>query len=134
MRLELIEQAKSGRDIWEVDRNTEITMLLTKTKLEKLMLWKGVERKDQPKLIGGKRKKWLEVRDKDPPLVGEWTDEDEAGLTKLRSKDVDIEDTAIGRAKITVQREMKSFFDNLSQEKQQEYLDQLERSKKCSDN
>ncbi|CAJ1927930.1 unnamed protein product [Cylindrotheca closterium] len=51
MRLELIEQAKGGRDIWEVDRNTEITKL-TKTKLEKLLLWKGIGRKDQPKLIG----------------------------------------------------------------------------------
>ena len=62
--------------------------------------------------------KWLQLVDKYPPPFVEWKDEEEDRLLKLKSKNIDIEDTALGRAKKTVQREMEVQFGSMPAEAQ----------------
>ena len=80
---------------------------MQKAQLELLLLWHGIQKKDNPKENAGKVTKWLHLLDKDPPPFVEWKDEEEDRLLKLKFKNIDIEDTALGRAKKTVQREME---------------------------
>ena len=78
--------------------------------------------------------KWLQLVDKDPPPFVEWKDEEEDRLIKIKSKTIDIEDTALGRAKITVQREMELQFGSMTAEAQLKFLERLQEHKKDDDN
>ena len=71
---------------------------MQKAQLELLFLWHGIHKKDHLKGNSGKVTKWMQLVDKDPPPFVEWKDEEEDRLLKLRSKNIDIEDTALGRA------------------------------------
>ena len=77
-------------------------------------------------------KKWLQLVDKDPPPFLEWKDEEEDRLLKLKSKNIDIEDTALGRAKKTVQREMEVQFGLMTAEAQLKFLERLKEHKKTT--
>ena len=67
--------------------------------LTTLLLWKGIKKRDHPKLKKQKLELWLRVKDNNPPVFNEWTPADEAKMAKLQSTDIDINDTAIGRQK-----------------------------------
>ena len=82
---------------------------MQKAQFELLFLWNGIQKKDRPKGNAGKVKKWIQLVDKDPPHFVEWKGEEEDRLLKLKSKNIDIEDTSLGRAKKTVQREILKF-------------------------
>ena len=77
--------------------------------------------------------KWLQLVDKDPPPFVEWKDEEEDRLLELKSKNIDIEDTALGRAKKTVQREMEVQFVSMTEEAQLKFLEMLKEHKKDDD-
>ena len=78
--------------------------------------------------------KWLQLVDKYPPPFVEWKDEEEDRLLKLKSKNIDIEDTALGRAKKTVQREMEVQFGLMTAEAHLKFLERLKEHKKDDDN
>ena len=107
---------------------------MQKAQLELLFLWHGIQKKDHPKGNAGKVTKWLQLVDKDPPPFVEWKDEEEDRLLKLKSKNIDIEDTALGRAKKTVQREMEVQFGLMTAEAQLKFLERLKEHKKDDDN
>lgn len=84
-----------------------------------------------PSNNSGKKAMWQVILDSkdDPPAFEEWTEVDEAKLEKLKSIDIDMNDTSsIGRAKALTQRSMENQFENMSKEAQQAYLKQLQDS------
>ena len=63
-------------------------------------------------------------RPKTTPTFEEWKEDDEAKLVKKRKGNkLDIEDTAIGRAKKTVRQEMELLYESMSMQKCLEVLD-----------
>ena len=55
----------------------------------------------------------------DPPPYKKWTEEDERKLNDLKSADIDIEDTALGRYKANRKRDLMNSIDDLSKEERQ---------------
>jgi len=51
-----------------------------------------------------------------PPVIEKWTEQDEAALTELKKKEIDIADTALGRYKATKKRELEASLDDMSKE------------------
>ena len=78
--------------------------------------------------------KWLQLVDKYPLPFVEWKDEEEDRLFKLKSKNIDMEDTSLGRSKKTVQREMEVKFGLMTAEAQLKFLERLKEHKKDDDN
>ena len=107
---------------------------MQKAQLEPLFLWHGIKKKDNPKGNAGKVTKCLQLVDKDPPSFVEWKDEEDDQLLNLKSKNIDIEDTALGRAKKTVQREMEVQFGLMTAEAQLKSLERMKEHKKDDDN
>ena len=107
---------------------------MQKAQLEIFLLWHGIQKKDHPKGSAGKVTKWLQLVDKYPPPFVEWKDEEEDRLRKLKSKNMDIEDTALGHAKKTVQREMEVQFLSMTAEAQLKFLEMMKEHKKDDDN
>ena len=106
---------------------------MQKAQLEPFFLWHGIQNKYHPKGNAGKVTKWLKLVDKDPPPFVEWEDEEEDRLIKLKSKNIDIEDTALGRAKKTVQHEVEVQFGLMTVEAQLKLLESLKGHKKDDD-
>ena len=107
---------------------------MQKAQLELLFLWHGIQKKDHLKGNSGKVKKCLQLVDKYPPTFVEWKDEEQDWIIKLKSKNIDIEDTALGRAKRKVQREMEVQFGSMTEEAQLKFLERLKEQKKDDDN
>ena len=65
--------------------------------LDVLMQWYGVEKKGMKK--EEKVAKWKEIRlsGTSPPVVHEWTDEDEERLMTIKNKEIDMSETYLGR-------------------------------------
>ena len=68
---------------------------------------------------------WLRIKDNKPPAYNKWTDEDEQKLLKLRTEEVYISETALGRAMGTSKREMAIVFPKLPKRQRTEILDML---------
>mmetsp|Transcript_43258 Transcript_43258/g.104573 ORF Transcript_43258/g.104573 Transcript_43258/m.104573 type:complete len:181 (-) Transcript_43258:34-576(-) len=100
--------------------------------LKLLLHWYGIPPKDQPSKVKDKRKEWLDRVDEGPVRFAEWTDTDEAQLTELRNKELDISDTAVGRARKETESDMLSVFANYTQEEQEALLQKLQEEKKGS--
>ena len=107
---------------------------IQKAQLELLFIWHEIQKKDHPKGGAGKVTKWLQLVDKDPSYFVEWKDEEEDRLLKLKSKNIDIEDTALGRATKSFQREMEVQFGPMTAEAQLKFLERLKEHKKDDDN
>jgi len=103
--------------------------IFLKPELELLLLWQGIKRKDHPPSNPKKLEKWLELEDKAPPTFEEWTAEDEAKLERIRTMKIDINDTAIGRAKKVVTQEYRVLFRDMSKGKQLEAIEGLEKDR-----
>ena len=65
--------------------------------LDILLQWYGVDKKGMKK--AEKVAKWKEIRlsGTAPPVVHEWTDEDEEQLTKIKNREIDMSETYLGR-------------------------------------
>ena len=131
MRLELKQQDLMAKAL--LGKSIEIQKLKS-AEVVLLLQWHGIAKKEQPKLIGDKSFLWQGLCCKQPPIFAEWTDVDEAQLKNLRSTDIEIGDTAIGRENKTVQLEMSAVFRKLTAEEQDKYLDKLRKDKKDSNN
>ena len=83
-------------------------------------------------LLETKRKKWKEIIEqyKPPPQYEKWSDTDEANLEKLKSKEVDMADTALERVKNTSMRQFTESFKSMAKDKQDKWLEELKNSKK----
>ena len=106
---------------------------MQKAQLEPFLLWHETKKKDHPKGNAGKVTKLLQLVDKDPPHFLEWKDEEDDRLLKLKSKNIDIEDNALGSAKKTVQREMEVQFLSMTEEAQLKFLEMMKEHKKDDD-
>lgn len=75
--------------------------------LDTLLKWYQVPAKDVPNKPK-KVEKWVEILDKllEPPVFEEWTDHDEALLEELKTKELEIGDTALGRLRDLKKREL----------------------------
>ena len=102
---------------------------LKRSELELLLLWQGIKRKNHPPSNPKKLEKWLELKDKALPTFEKWTAEDEAKLERIRTMKIDINDTAIGRAKKVVTQEFRVLFRDMSKEKQLEAIEGLEKDR-----
>ena len=69
------------------------------------------------------KEKWEELKDQKPPTFEEWKEDDEAKLAKRKGNKLDIEATAIGRAKKTVMQEMELLYESMSMQKRLEVRD-----------
>ena len=78
--------------------------------LTQLLLWYTDEKKTQLGLKPVKVAKWtaIVVGNVQPPSYEKWTVEREAGLVKLRKKDITIGDTAFGRHVAGKKRELSA--------------------------
>ena len=65
--------------------------------LDVLLQWYGIDKKGTKK--AEKVAKWKEIRlsGTAPPVVHEWTDEDEEQLTKIKNREIDMSETYLGR-------------------------------------
>ena len=65
--------------------------------LNVLLQWYGVDKKGMKK--AEKVAKWKEIRLSGiaPPVVHEWTDEDEEQLTKIKNREIGMSETYLGR-------------------------------------
>ena len=66
---------------------------------------------------------------KDPPTFEQWTAEDQAKMERIRTMKIDINDTAIGRAKKIVTQEYRVLFRDMSKEKQLEVIEGFEKDR-----
>ena len=105
---------------------------MQKAQLELILLWHRIQKKDHPKGNAGKVTKWMQLVDKDPPPFVEWKDEEEDRLLNLKSNNIDIEDTVLGRANKTVQRKMEVQFGLMTAEAQLKFLQRLKEHKKTT--
>jgi hypothetical protein len=82
------------------------------------MAW-NCTKSHQPKGNNAKEGKVEELVDskKDPPPYQKWTDEDERKLNHLETSEIDISETAVGRADCTFKREMCATFSRMSRMK-----------------
>ena len=107
---------------------------MQKAQLELILLWHGIQKKYHPKGNAGKVTKWLQLVDKYPPPFVEWKDEEEDRILKLKYKNIDIEYTALGRARKAVQIETEVQFGSMTAEAQLKFLERLKEHKKYDDN
>ena len=79
--------------------------------------------------LESKKQKWREIKQKNeaPPRYAKWTDKDEAKLLQLLNTDVEIKDTVLGRMKAQRTAEFEAAFTTMSKEKQQEFLNKLQK-------
>ena len=76
--------------------------------------------------IVDRRKKWAEVRMDAPPLYPQWTEEDEAKLVDKKKFNIDVSDTALGREKARMERDLKIAATNMSRDKRNSMIKLLE--------
>ena len=125
---------KRHDDVTSLLKNNIDTKNMQKAHLEPFFLWHGIQKKDNPNGNAGKVTKWMQLVDKYPPPFVEWKYDKEDRLLKLKSKNIDIEDTALGRARKTVQRETEGKFGLMTVEAQLKFLERMKEHKKDNDN
>ena len=135
-KCEELELEKKKRKMQE-KRRDEGRLVLEKNKtveqmndsdLKKLLAWYQVQPK-MTKTIAERRAKWKEIvekKQKEPPFQL-WTLEDETKLNMLKSDDVDIKETQLGRAREINKLEFESNYKNMSKEERQVMLSKLKR-------
>jgi hypothetical protein len=73
------------------------------------------------------RWKGIVVSKKAAPRYHKWTDADEHKLKHLETSEIDISETARGRADCTIKREMLATFNNMNKDDQKDHIDQLQK-------
>jgi hypothetical protein len=100
-----------------LDKGVE-TDKLKKPQLELLLSWHEIANSHQPKGNNTKMDKWKEIVNgkKASPRYPAWTDEDEQKLNHLETSEIDISETAVGRADCTIKREMLATFNKMNKD------------------
>ena len=70
--------------------------------LEIILLWHGIQKSKQRRLTEKKKKwKYIKENNRQPPAYNRWIQEDEKKILHLRSRDIQIDNTALRRHKKT---------------------------------
>ena len=101
---------------------------LKKNELEVLLLWHGVSKKDHPKGNAAKQAMWSRIRDTNvpPPPFEKWTEENEKSLVKLQEEDIDVSETALGRAETVFKLQMNASLNRMKEEERLDFIKKLE--------
>ena len=103
------------------------TSRLTAAELETLLAWHGVAKSKMGKKVEDKRQKWMEIKSKGtgPPQYEKWTEADEEELSRLKSCEVSMADTAVGRERENCKRLFKATFKSMSEEDKRKCMEEL---------
>ena len=100
---------KHGKDVYEL----EDAKLLPVTTLRVLCHWK------LQKKVNGKKdyllNLWMQVK-KNPPPPSSWSDAEETLMKKLKEDDIQLKETALGRARSKLQEQSVAYFISMSEE------------------
>ena len=101
---------------------------LNKKELETLLCWYGTKKKNIPTTNPARKAMWKKIKDsgKPPPLISKWTDEDEERLKYFQKTDIDISETAVGRAERAFKEQAQSLVANMNEEDRGEFLQVVE--------
>ena len=100
---------KHGKDVYEL----EDAKLLPVTTLRVLCHWK------LQKKVNGKKdyllNLWMQVK-KNPPPPSSWSDAEETLMKKLKEDDIQLKETALGRARSKLQEQSVAYFLSMTEE------------------
>ena len=89
------------------------------------LAWYGIEVTEDCRLIADRREKLTEVRSTDPPTYPKWTAEDKARLVEKKEFDIDISNTALGRDKARMERDLDIGATNMSRKDRDALIEKL---------
>ena len=99
--------------------------------LETLLLWKGMHKSKQERLAEKKKNwKYMNENNKQPPTSKKWMQEDEQKNLRLRSRNIQIEDTALGQHKQTQVRQFEASLDTTSHQEQEDWFTETQSHEK----
>ena len=96
------------------------------TELKKLLAWYQVPAKET-KTITDRRAKWKDIMErqlKEPPFQI-WREEDEMELQRLKTNEVDLRETQLGRTKEITKSEFTANFKVMDKEERKDMLEKL---------
>ena len=96
------------------------------TELKKLLAWYQVPVKET-KTISDRRAKWKDIMErqlKEPPFQI-WREEDEMELQRLKTNEVDLRETQLGRTKEITKSEFTANFKVMDKEERKDVLEKL---------
>ena len=96
--------------------------------LTTLLLWHQIPKRNMGTRKAQKLALWTNIVDSkvSPPEYVKWLDEDEARLKNLKSKQLTIADTALGRFRSEKKRELEQTFKSMEQQERNEFLMKLQ--------
>jgi hypothetical protein len=100
---------------------------LKKNELEVLLLWHGVLKKDHPKGNIGKQAMWGRIKESNaqPPSFQKWTEQDETSLRHLQNENIDVSDTALGRAETNLKIQINASFQKMNKDTRLDFIRDL---------
>jgi hypothetical protein len=101
---------------------------LKKGQLEVLLIWHGISKKDHPKGNTTKQAMWGRIKESNvpPPSFQKWTEQDETLLNALKNENIDVSETALGRAETTLKLQIDASFQKMDKESRLEFIKDLE--------
>ena len=124
-KVKLEKQNREEKGLKILEANLPMDQL-KKPDLETLLLWYGIPKKDHPKGNEAKCTLWTQLKAKrSPPLIEKWTDEDEKKLVDLQNDNIDMKDTALGRAESNLKVAATTVLGKLTKEERVDFINDL---------
>ena len=129
----MLEQQKQERVALKANHDAALAIInrdpptpkgkLSAHSLEVLLTWHQIPKKDMGKK-DNKLALWTLIHNsgKPPPLFEDWTEENEAELFQLKTKQFDLGDTALGRAMKVKKMELEGAIRSFNKEEQDDLL------------
>ena len=97
---------------------------LRKPQLQTILLWYGVQRNKQGKTIADVRAKYIELKEQNvsPEPYKKWVDSDEEILKNMKTSEIEMKDTALGRYEEAQRKSMKEAVRKMSQDERAEFM------------
>ena len=124
-RLSLEKYETAATEIIRLNSNIED---LNVDDLTTLLLWHQIPKRNMGTRKAQKLVLWTNIVESQasPPEYVKWTDEDKSRLEKIKSKQLTIADTALGRFRSEKKRELKQTFKSMEQQERNEILIKLQ--------
>jgi hypothetical protein len=105
--MEVHAKARAVMEKWDDELQNNNLEKLSVPDLDCLLLWYGVWTKSEKLSKSEKVGRLIIARSSKgaPPMIEEWTADDEAALQSLHKKDISIDDTALGRKRILFEQQ-----------------------------
>ena len=102
---------------------------LRKPQLQTILLWYGVQRNKQGKTIADVRAKYIELKEQNvsPEPYKKWVDSDEEILKNMKTSEIEMKDTALGRYEEAERKSMKEAVRKMSQDERAEFMRECDR-------